>query len=190
MSLWALPVLNRASTTELQCPVRSHFERLSLCSPGARGLLTPLLSQPPKCRDHRPRQLSPSTCHVTLNSRVYSWACIFVCELTYATVHVQRSENMWKPVPSFDHVGSGHQTQVISLGSKCPYSVSHLYSPQPDVLFCFVLPPLSQDLLKAKAHAPAHRKRSAQRAKRPETDFPGEKETQNLKSFQLVFFPS
>lgn len=46
----------------------------------------------------------------------------WVCACTYAFVHVRRrSEDLQKLVFFFYHVGSGDQTQVIMLGSKCLY---------------------------------------------------------------------
>lgn len=44
-----------------------------------------------------------------------------------ATVHVGRSEdNLQESVPSFHHVGLRDQAQVIRLGGKHLYSLSHL----------------------------------------------------------------
>lgn len=48
-----------------------------------------------------------------------------------ATARVWRSDDtFWELGPSFDHVGSGDQTQGVRLSGKCHCLLSHLNSPE------------------------------------------------------------
>lgn len=45
--------------------------------------------------------------------------------------HILRSEdNLWQSILSLHHVGPGNRTQIIRVGGKCLYQMSHLGAPE------------------------------------------------------------
>lgn len=55
------------------------------------------------------------------------FVCVHVCH----RVHRLRSEdNLWQSVLSFHHVCPGNRTQIMRVGGKCLYQMSHLGAPE------------------------------------------------------------
>lgn len=55
-------------------------------------------------------------------------AFIFLCVCAFGTAHVWRPEDYLEPALSFYHIDPRDQTQIVSLGSNCFYTLSLLAS--------------------------------------------------------------